>query len=230
MITEMKAVCSIALLGLVLLQQPLRAEDTASSKSMRPSALQFRGANATLPVAPSSDTAATVDFTPVPKETKLEGATIHLVQFRPTSAAPGTRSLEYQPPWPIAGTPDKATMRIPLRDAVASMQRVTLPVALDAIDEGVFKQWMGKRLGDGVDAFKIENIAKNPVKLNGKPTVEVTMTYGYFGRNVRHSILLCERHEGDKRDLISFEIQSAPADFQQLHRTFQSSLYSLSGF
>jgi hypothetical protein len=167
----------------------------------------------------------TIDLTPVPQEYELEGIKRTLVSFRA-----GAGPVLYAPPWKIAGYADSACLDVPERHASAEIRRVPLSEPLDLRDEDATKKWVIDHLPPAATNVSIDDFARNPVSIDGKPTVEVTVSYGLFGLYRRHSLLLCERRQNLYTDLVIFEFAAPPAKFDLLYRIFQKSLYSMMGF
>jgi hypothetical protein len=66
------------------------------------------------------------------------------------------------------------------------------------------------------------------VRISGKESAELIVTYALFGRRLQLSTLVAQREPGN--ELFVFQVSGGAADFKKVHRAFQSSLYSITGF
>ncbi|MES2569826.1 MAG: hypothetical protein V4710_07180 [Verrucomicrobiota bacterium] len=164
-----------------------------------------------------------LNLTPINTTFQLEGVHIKIVKFYSESA-----SVEYSPPWPITGSPEIAHMQIPNVDAQADIERIQTETPLDLEDDEQVKGFVISRLPKEAEEINVEQIEKNPLKLNNKPTTEISLEYVIAGRRIQLSTLLAQRSPGNS--LYLFSLSSNPAIFEKLHRTFRRSLYSITEF
>jgi len=169
--------------------------------------------------------ASTIDLTPIPETYQVEGVTRKIVGFRTED-----KPVLYSPPWKLNGAADEATFTIDEPRSSARIRRIPLKAPLNLEDEEAIKEWVVKSLPQGSDNISVETIEKNPVEIDGKPTIEVILTYGLYGLFQRQSVLLCQHTVKEETDLIVFELSCPPARFDALHRLLQKSLYSIMGF
>lgn len=175
--------------------------------------------------------APSLDLTPISKEVRVDGASRRLVFFRSANTASGRLTLvEYAAPWAINGGRDCAIMSIPGMDACASIKSLELDEPLDLEDPEAVGEWVKKLIPTGAAGFQIEEIVKDPVRLNEHGTVEVIMCYSFFGRPLQVSAFLCQRRGQRKSEVFLFQLATTPLHFKQVHKTFLASLYSIVGF
>ncbi len=176
--------------------------------------------------AATSDTGA-LDLTPLPGEYVVEGIKRPLVNFR--SAGAEIHLISYVPPWRITGSFESATMQIPESAALGRIWKADNHARLDLSDEDAVRAWTLSNQPPGANDLKIETVEKNPVFIDGKPSVEITFTYGLYGRPLK-GCMLVTRRALDCPEMVVFEISCHPGDFVKLHRLLQQSLYSIQGF
>lgn len=178
-----------------------------------------------------SNAAPSLDLTPISKEVRVDGALRRLVFFRSANMGAGRMSLvEYAAPWPINGGRDCATMSIPGMDACASIKSLELEEPLDLEDETAVTDWVKKLIPTGAVGLQIDQVLKDPVRLNEHGTIEVILSYSFFGRPLQVSAFLCQRRGERHTELFLFQLATTPVHFKQVHKTFLASLYSIVGF
>jgi len=164
-----------------------------------------------------------VDLTPEPTTYNIEGTAGNLVFFRA-----GSTLIKYAPPWPISGRNDCAQLAAPFPHAQVEIRRVETQKPLDFTDDRALVEFAKKQIPKDAEAVECGSLARNPVRIDGKETAELVVSYSFFGRRVRLSTLITQRAAGT--ELFLFQIATAPHDFKSAHRAFQASLYSITGF
>jgi hypothetical protein len=181
--------------------------------------------------SPAGRSAPSLDLTPSVKEVRADGAVRRLVFFR--SAQLGVRHfslVEYAAPWPISGDREAAIMSVPGMNACASIKGVETAEALDLDDEAAVVEWVSRLVPTGATALHIEQVVRDPVRLNEHGTIEVILTYSFFGRPLQVSAFLCRRKGDYPGEIFLFQLAATPLQFEAAHRTFRASLYSIAGF
>jgi hypothetical protein len=172
-----------------------------------------------------------LDLTPIPKEIRVDGAIRRLVCFRSNEAGSERLSLvEYAAPWPMTGDRASAVMSIPGMNASASIKSVEPGEPLDVENDVAVREWVTKTAPVDATGFNIEQILRDPVRLNEHGTVEVIMSYSLFGRPLQVSAFLCRRRGDGQTEFFLFQLAATPVHFKEVHKTFRASLYSIVGF
>ena len=182
-------------------------------------------------IAEMACASSSVDFTPISQVVREDGATRRLVFFR--SAPTGMHRLslvQYAPPWPVVGHCESASMSVPGKDASVLIKSVETEEPLCLEDEACVVEWITKSLPKGAERVHVERVTRDPVRLNGQPTIEVTVSYAYFGRSLQESFFLCHRRGIRPCEVFVFQVTAKPANFKEVHDVFQASLNSIVGF
>ncbi|MDB6173398.1 MAG: hypothetical protein JWL59_2709 [Chthoniobacteraceae bacterium] len=164
-----------------------------------------------------------LNLTPVDSAFELDGVKLKITRFYSEASF-----VEYSPPWPIAGSPEIARMPVPGMDAQADIQRVQTAVPLDLTNDEAVKKFVTGRLPKEAEDVEVAQVERDALKINNKPTVEVTLDYVIGGRRLELSTLLVQRSPGDTVYL--FSLSANPANFQKLRQLFRRSLYSITEF
>jgi hypothetical protein len=167
---------------------------------------------------------ADLDLTPTQQVHTLERMPIPQVVFHD-----GAKEIIFQPPrgWTCAGSHNSAALSIPnYPDAKAIIQsaaHLRIP-ALDDKAGKLFQTNLGLlQLPKGAKDVKIAEVDVNPLVVDSHATLEVIVTYSFFGQACEKSILLVDRNGAE----VSFSLDTLAADFKQLHTAFHGSIYSL---
>jgi hypothetical protein len=175
--------------------------------------------------------APSLDLTPIVKDVRVDGASRRLVFFRSAHTGLGRLSLvEYAAPWPVHGGRESAIMSIPGKDACASISSLETPDPVDWEDEATVVDWVKRMVPAEASGFHIEEIVRDPVRLNEHSTIEVIMCYSLFGRPLQISAFVCRRKGERQNEVFLFQLASTPVHFKEVHQTFRASLYSIVGF
>lgn len=141
----------------------------------------------------------------------------------------GAKEIDYQPPrgWTCIGSHSSASLSIPdhsqAKAVIQSAARVRIP-AFDDKAEKLFEANPGLlQLPRGAKDVKITGVAINPLIVDSHPTLEVQMTYSFFGQSCAKSILLVNRNGTE----VSFTLDTLAPDFKTLHSLFMGSVYSM---
>ena len=115
-------------------------------------------------------------------------------------------------------------------DACASIKCLETAEPLDLEDEDAVAEWVKKMVPSDATGFRIEQMVKDPVRLNEHGTMEVIMCYSLFGRPLQVSAFLSRRRGDRQTELFLFQLAATPLHFKELHKAFRASLYSIVGF
>jgi hypothetical protein len=161
-----------------------------------------------------------LQLNPSPAEYELEG-----VKFKQLAFQDGDKKPTYQPPkgWDYSGSSDRLTLRPPGKSQPeATISRLPLPEPYAFTDENLKKLLTEATASvpKNSNAVAVVSQAKNPIRISGKDTFEVIVSYSLLGQTFERSILFLNRD----RDQLRFQLTAPNADFKQLQAIFQSSL------
>jgi hypothetical protein len=166
---------------------------------------------------------ADLDLTPGVVSKAVDGAPIKTVVFHD-----GTAQIAYQPPggWFCEGSHDSAVLSIPgfsqARAYIFSAAKLRVP-ALDDKAEKLFVDKPGLLgLPKGAKEVVITACSLNPLVIDSHPTLELQLTYSFFGQKCARSLILCDRKGAE----VSFVLDCLAPDFARLEPMFRRSLYS----
>jgi hypothetical protein len=163
-----------------------------------------------------------LDFTPIEVEENGEGGKYQYLQF-----ADGEKRVTYMPPraWSVTGTASVLKLTPPLAgqaDVDIEVQPLIEPLAADPQE---YDKLARANLPAG--ATKVESsILENPLDIDGRKTIEVTLRYSFFGQPFCSSSVFLARD----KELLRFRVAARANDFTALRRVFHSSLHSMAGF
>jgi hypothetical protein len=168
---------------------------------------------------------ADLDLTPIDSFYAVEGGRAPNLNFHDDG-----KVISYSPPgnWKPGGSGKKMTLMPPDKvQASASIEALPAKTALPATDQNL------KAYSDLAisllprDASKVEVVEAvvSSVHVCGYAMAEVTMTYIFFGQEFETVIFFMPRPVEEVR----FRLSCRTADFKELYRPFQRSLFSLQG-
>lgn len=164
-----------------------------------------------------------VDLSPIPSSAKFDGATSQCVSFQA-----GNSRIEYNAPWPISGHGSRAELAVPFAGANANIARYVTNAPLAYANDQALTEFLKQFLPKSAENPQFETLIRNPVRISGKESAELIVTYALSGRRVQLSTLVAQREPGN--ELFVFQVSGGASDFKKVHRAFQSSLYSITGF
>jgi hypothetical protein len=138
-------------------------------------------------------------------------------------------TVTYMPPkgWECSGSRDKLRL-IPRQasnvDIYAQVRTLPEPMPVEGADLQAFEQLTREWLPKGATNIEIASI-EPALQIDGHPTLEVVLSYNFFGGHFKASYLYLSRG----KDLIHFHVSCAPAEFAQYRQTFHASLHTLAG-
>jgi hypothetical protein len=139
----------------------------------------------------------------------------------------GSREVTYQQPpgWEYSGNSDRLSLRPPGKSrAEATISRVALPQSGDAGATGP-ETLVAEAIASvpqGSTGVKIISQGKNPLKISGKESFQLVMTFTLLGETFTRSISFLNR----EHEQLRFQLTAPAGDFEQLQREFQASLCS----
>ena len=149
-----------------------------------------------------------------------EGMTFHHLVFSDGSGS----EITYRPPdgWQYSGSATKLTLHPPNK-AQAEGTITTVPLSHPgAFDEETMGQLVKQALAEvpqaGTDLTLVSQ-EKNPVKIGGKETFLVVISYMFYGERFERSSMFMNRDS----EQIRFQFVSRAADFNDLQRAFLGS-------
>ena len=168
---------------------------------------------------------AELNLTPAESFYEVEGIRVPNVTFRD-----GAKDIAYTPPagWSLSGGGKKLTLTPP--DAIqagATIEAVSVkdaPPATAANLQAYSEIALGLVPREAVKAEVIEATVC-PMRISGRPLVEVTLSYVFFGQPFRMNLLFLPR----EKEHLRFQFSSRTADFPPLLKAFRTSLYSMQG-
>ncbi len=167
---------------------------------------------------------AGVDFTPTGGERTLEGMLFKQIVFHQDGQA-----IAYEQPRGWTYTGDAASMKLTppnVSQAQATMEQSPLK-APQLFDEATTKQLQQQVLAsvpNGAQNVALVSEEKNPLRINQHETYAVTVSYSFYGQDYQLSVLFANLADTQLR----FRTVARKADFEQVHRAFRASLFTLS--
>jgi hypothetical protein len=171
----------------------------------------------------SQTLAAAVDLSPIPSNAKFDGATTKCVSFQA-----GKTRIDYNSPWPISGQGSRAQLAVPYAGANANIACYVTNTPVAFASDQALTDFLKQFLPKGAENPQFESLIRNPVRISGKESAELIVTYALSGRRIQLSTLVAQREPGN--ELFVFQVSGGATDFKKVHRAFQSSLYSITGF
>jgi len=142
----------------------------------------------------------------------------------------GAKDITYVPPagWSISGSRQRATLAVPNHSQTVVSIQTAARLRVPALDENAVKSF-GKNpallsVPKGAQGVKITAIALNPLVIDSHPTLEIEMTYHFYGQTCARSLFLVDRNGSE----VSFTLDCPAPDFNMLESAFRRSLYSIS--
>jgi hypothetical protein len=167
---------------------------------------------------------ADLDLTPIQGVKTLERMKVTDVLFHD-----GPTEIRYQPPrgWICSGSQASVVLNIPenrqARAYIQSAAHLRIP-AFDDKAAKLFQQNPGLlQLPKGARNINITALTVNPFMIDSHSTLEVKMTYSFFGQNCARSILLIDRKGAE----VSFVLDCPGPDFNLLFPKFRASLFTI---
>lgn len=168
---------------------------------------------------------ADLQLTPEPSEYELEGVKLKQLLFHD-----GQKPVTYQSPrdWDYSGSANQLALHPPGKaQAQATVSKVALaqPGTFDEASLKKFMAGIAELLPKGSSAAAVVSQEKDPVKISGKETFQVVLSYNVLGQPFKRSVLFLNRDH----DQLRFELVAREEDFKDLQQAFQSSLCTWRG-
>ena len=169
---------------------------------------------------------ADIDLTPRPSVYLAEGIRMPNLLF-----SDGKNQIAYTPPadWKCEGDASRLLL-LPKNkiQAEASIEKAPAPITPAFDEDGMKKltQQVVASLPKGSQRIVVVSEEKDPLRINGKETFEVTVSSVFFGQAVTTSVVFCTRGT----EQLEFKLFCHTADFAELSKAFRRSLYSFQGF
>jgi len=166
---------------------------------------------------------ADLDLTPTADSHTLDGMTVSYLTFHD-----GGTAIKYQPPrgWICEGSHDSAMLSIRDHPQASAFIRSAPQLRVPALDAKAAKLFQDKpallQLPKGAKDVTITAVTPDPLIIDGHHTLEVDLTYSFFGQSCARGILLMDRKGAE----VSFVLDCMAPDFGMLETQFRRSLYS----
>jgi hypothetical protein len=166
---------------------------------------------------------ADLQFTPRIVEYDLDGVKFKHLVF----SDGGAKEISYSPPrgWDYSGSANQLTLHPPSKSqAEATISKVSLPQPASFDDETV-RKLVDEALASvpkGSTDIQVTSQEKNPLMIQRKETLLLTVTYNFYGQSYSRSILFLNRG----KEQVRFQLICHQADFNELQKAFLGSQYS----
>jgi len=140
----------------------------------------------------------------------------------------GAKEITYNPPkgWTCTGSHSAAALTIPGHPQARAFIRSAATLRIPAFDDKAAKLFQDNpallELPKGAQDVNITAMSMNPLVIDSHPTLEVQVTYSFFGQACARSILLVNRNGTE----VSCVLDCLGPDFADLHSQFGRSLFS----
>jgi hypothetical protein len=167
---------------------------------------------------------ADLDLTPTIQTVTQEQTPVSHVAFHD-----GAKAILYDPPhgWLCEGSHDFASLSIAgysqAHAFIASASKLRVPALDDKAEALIIQKPALLGLPKGSKGIVITAFILNPLVIDSHNTLEIQMTYSFFGQKCSRSLLLCDRNGAE----VSFVLDCLAPDFAKLAPMFRRSLYSI---
>jgi hypothetical protein len=167
---------------------------------------------------------ADLDLTPTVESMSLDQVSIRHVVFHD-----GPKKVTYQPPggWTCSGSHDYASLSIPNHAQARAFIQVAPRLRIPALDDKAGKLFQDNpgllQLPRGAKDIKINAVTQNPLVVDGHPTLEVQLTYSFFGQGCAKCLILVNRNGSE----VSFVLDCPAPDYNILEPQLRRSLFSI---
>lgn len=167
---------------------------------------------------------AEMDVTPIPSERIQEGITFHELRFFDRG-----KKVTYERPsgWTYSSRgPQKIAFYPPRKSQTKAEIETGNPVVPAQSEEEMLKQLRAlilRLLPPESKEAEIVAEQKNPVQVHGLETYDITVAFQNYGQRYRMSVLFVNL----EREQLRFKVIAEANDFEEAHRAFIASLFSL---
>jgi hypothetical protein len=167
---------------------------------------------------------AGVDFTPTEGERVLEGIVFRQILFHQDG-----HTIAYEQPrgWTFTGNAGTIKLNPPnvsQAQAVMEQSPLSAPQTLDDATTAQLRRQVLASVPNGAQNVALVAEEKNPLRINQRDTYAVTVSYNFYGQDYELSVLFANLADAQLR----FRTVARKADFEQVHRAFRASLFTLS--
>jgi hypothetical protein len=165
---------------------------------------------------------AELQLNPKVDEFTLDGAKLKQLAF-----SDGGEKVTYQSPrgWNYSGSATQLTLRPPNKtQAEATITRIPLSEP-GKLDDESLKKLVAETVAlvpKGSTNVTVVSQDKSPVRINGKETFLVVLSYNFYGESFGRSVLFLNRG----KEQIRFQLTCRQPDFNELQRAFLASQFS----
>jgi hypothetical protein len=169
--------------------------------------------------------AARADLQLTPRTSQYEGDGVKFTQLAFSDG--GAKEITYSPPrgWNYSGDANQLTLYPPNKSqAEATIFKIPLSQPASFDDETVDKL-VDEALASvptGSTSVHLISQEKNPLMIERKETLLLTLTYNFYGQSYSRSILFLNR----RKEQIRFQLACRGADFNELQKAFLGSQFS----
>jgi hypothetical protein len=129
--------------------------------------------------------------------------------------------------WICEGSHDAASLSIPhysaARAFIYSAPKLRVPALDDKAEAFFIQRPVLLGLPKGAKEIVITAATVNPLVIDSHPTLELQLTYSFFGQKCARSLILCDRKGAE----VSFVLDCLAPDFAKLSPQFRRSLYTI---
>jgi hypothetical protein len=167
---------------------------------------------------------ADLDLTPSVVLKSVDGVKVSYVTFHDND-----KVITYTPPhgWTLSGSHGGASLSIPdhsqARVTIQSAPRLRVPSFDDKAAKFIHDNPGVLQLPRGAKNIMLTALTPNPLVIDGHNTLDVQVTYSFFGQSCAKSILLVDRKGAE----VSFVVDCLAPEFSNLVTQFHRSLYSI---
>lgn len=173
---------------------------------------------------PSLQAAPDFDLTPLLEVDEHQGFQFESIRFRQ-----GNQSVHYPPPFQWTWVKQGDRLHFTPSDAPQSgmtwsvVSNEGLP-PLDVENPGFYQEWVLGNLPDDASDVEILRVGRQPVHMEGFPSMEVLVSYAAFGQNFRRVTYFI--NAGD--DQLRVALEAPGVYFEDLNRLARQSLNRMS--
>lgn len=169
---------------------------------------------------------AQIDLTPKDTFYEVEGIRVPNVSFRN-----GAKEVSYTPPgdWVLSGGEQKLSLtpKDKIQAGATISALATREPSPAATQENLkhYTEAASKLLPREATKIEVVEAVVSPLQISGRPMIEVTLAYAFFGQQFRMNVLFMPREKEELR----FQMVARASDYPELFKAFRSSLFSMQG-
>ena len=169
---------------------------------------------------------AQIDLTPKETFYTVEGIRVPNISFKN-----GTKTVSYTPPanWLVSGGATKLILAprdgVQVGATIDTVQPDGQVPAATAANVKAYSDVAAALVPREASKVEVVEAVVSPMRISGRPMIEVTLTYSFFGQPFRMNVLFMP-HD---RETLRFQFSSRAADYTTEYKNFRSSLFSIQG-